>query len=288
MSQKFNNLFLLSMLILLPAISAAQENFSIFAAQKVVVADVIDRNDRPLSDGIKKVIRQSIIDVCANSEEYEVYEVNVEEIRQQLASNNQKVDFVNICKEIGQRADFIIFPSVKASRSAIGDTQDVNIFISATLYRIKTAAEVLANQAVAEATSQSIIKVSSELIAKMLGLSFEETSEDLMKKGQEYFDEQDFDSAALYFRKAAEQGHAGGQFYLGVCYHITQDDTEAARWIRKAAEQGHAEAQCSLGDIYWRGIGVTQDDTEAARWLRKAAEQGYPEAQSLLKVLGVQ
>ncbi len=96
----------------------------------------------------------------------------------------------------------------------------------------------------------------------------------------------DYDKAVGYFRKAAEQGHAGAQYNLGVCYKsgrgVTQDYNEAVRWYRKAAEQGQAGAQCNLGVCYRNGQGVTQDYNEAVRWYRKAAEQGQADAQNNL------
>ena len=56
----------------------------------------------------------------------------------------------------------------------------------------------------------------------------------------------------------------------------------AAVWYRKAADQGHAQAQCDLGDIYRNGRGVVQSSKEAALRYRKAADQGYANAQSNL------
>ena len=50
--------------------------------------------------------------------------------------------------------------------------------------------------------------------------------------------------------KLAERGDAGGQFELGMMFFygqgVPQSDQEAAVWFRKAAEQGHAEAQAAL------------------------------------------
>ena len=43
--------------------------------------------------------------------------------------------------------------------------------------------------------------------------------------------------------------------------------------MRKAAEQGDAAAQCYLGICYQTGQGVAQDYTEALRWFRRAADQ---------------
>ena len=64
---------------------------------------------------------------------------------------------------------------------------------------------------------------------------------------------------------------------------MTQDATEAIKWYRKAADQGYAEAQNWLGDIYQDGIFVAQDDTEAAKWYLKAAQQGHEKALAKLE-----
>ncbi|WP_230988311.1 tetratricopeptide repeat protein [Bathymodiolus japonicus methanotrophic gill symbiont] len=63
---------------------------------------------------------------------------------------------------------------------------------------------------------------------------------------------------------------------------VVQDDKEAFKWFRKAAEQGHAGAQDNLGMMYAIGKGVVQDDKEAFKWFRKAAEQGHASAQDNL------
>ena len=97
---------------------------------------------------------------------------------------------------------------------------------------------------------------------------------------------QDHRQAALWFGKAAEQGHPHGEFVLGSMYSsgqgVAQDHREAAIWFRKAAEHGHADAQCALGERYDKGQGVAQDHQQAALWCRKAAEQGHALAQCAL------
>ena len=60
---------------------------------------------------------------------------------------------------------------------------------------------------------------------------------------------------------------------------------QAAVWYRKAAEQGQASAQCDLGSAYASGRGVPRDDAAAARWWRQAAEQGNMLAQRGLSQL---
>lgn len=65
-----------------------------------------------------------------------------------------------------------------------------------------------------------------------------------------------------------------------------QDSNEAVKWYLKAAEQGHADAQFYLGVAYDNGWGVRQDYSEAVKWYRKAAEQGLAQAQDVLRQLG--
>jgi hypothetical protein len=89
-----------------------------------------------------------------------------------------------------------------------------------------------------------------------------------------------------WFRKAAEQGNASGQYWLGFCYYngsvVAQDYAQAVSWYRKAAEQGEDSGQFMLGLCYERGRGVAQDYAEAVKWYRKAAEQKNSAAQQSL------
>jgi hypothetical protein len=48
---------------------------------------------------------------------------------------------------------------------------------------------------------------------------------------------------------------------------VPQNYTEAAMWYRRAAEQGDSLAQYSLGLLYDRGQGVPRDIVEANKWL---------------------
>ena len=66
---------------------------------------------------------------------------------------------------------------------------------------------------------------------------------------------------------------------------VEKDLKEAAKWYRKAAEQGHAYGQYNLGDMYENGKGVEKDRDEARKWYGKAAAQGHEEAGKRLKAL---
>jgi len=97
---------------------------------------------------------------------------------------------------------------------------------------------------------------------------------------------QDLAEAVKWYRRAGDQGVASAQFNLGLMFQtgeqIPQDYAEAVRWLRPAAEQGHATAQFNLGVMYGKGQGVSQDSAEGLRWIRKAANGGCAEAQAAL------
>ena len=100
---------------------------------------------------------------------------------------------------------------------------------------------------------------------------------------------QDYTQAAIWYRKAAEQGDVLAEYTLGVAYNlgqgVPQDHAQAVVWHRKAAEQGNACGQYSLAVSYTLGQGVTQDYTEACFWFNvtlasdklEAAGQGLRE-----------
>lgn len=103
--------------------------------------------------------------------------------------------------------------------------------------------------------------------------------------------QQDYPKALSWYRKAADQGHAGAQFNVGIFYAngqaVTRDIAAAAGWWRSAATQGHIEAQFNLGLLYAQGEGVAQDLKEAALWWELAAKQGYAAAQFNLGIMYV-
>ena len=79
----------------------------------------------------------------------------------------------------------------------------------------------------------------------------------------------DYAEAALWYRKAADQGDANAQFHLGLMYFrgsgVPQDYAEAAAWYRKAADQGQADALASLRYMPTFGQGVQKDDARGGR-----------------------
>ncbi len=83
---------------------------------------------------------------------------------------------------------------------------------------------------------------------------------------------------AVYFRLAAEQGHAEAAWHLACFlrgkYKGTPEVDEAYFWLRVAAELGSAGAQRMLGDCFNTGEGITENPLRAAFWYTRAAENG--------------
>ncbi|MBR6066622.1 MAG: sel1 repeat family protein [Bacteroidales bacterium] len=65
---------------------------------------------------------------------------------------------------------------------------------------------------------------------------------------------------------------------------VKQDYVKAGDWYKKAAEQGVASAQYYLGLMYDKGLGVKQDIKKAVKWYSKAAEQGHEQSINKLKI----
>ena len=101
---------------------------------------------------------------------------------------------------------------------------------------------------------------------------------------------QDYEQAANWYRKSADQGYAQAQYNLGLLYEdgkggIEQDYYEAAQWYKRAASNDFSEAQNNLGVLYIMGKGVIKDINQAELMFRRAAEQGNPNAERNLKML---
>lgn len=100
------------------------------------------------------------------------------------------------------------------------------------------------------------------------------------------------DEAIAYYRKAAAQGDAEGEFGLGSMYAagegVKRDPAEARKWITRAAEKGHAAAINALAEAYIKGgLGIDEkqrSSAEALVWVRRATDSGYVPAMEQLAV----
>ena len=68
---------------------------------------------------------------------------------------------------------------------------------------------------------------------------------------------------------------------------VPADVDRAVRLYCKAAKQGHADAQYYLGRIYAQGRGVKRDDALAAAWFTRAATLNHPQSRNLLRLLRI-
>ncbi|NTV66802.1 MAG: toll/interleukin-1 receptor domain-containing protein [Chlorobaculum sp.] len=97
---------------------------------------------------------------------------------------------------------------------------------------------------------------------------------------------QNYVEAEKWYRKSAEQGNSAAQFNLGLMYDngkgVAQNYEEAVKWYRKSADQGNADGQANLGFMYEKGLGLAQNYEEAVKWYRKSAEQGNADGQANL------
>jgi TPR repeat protein len=100
------------------------------------------------------------------------------------------------------------------------------------------------------------------------------------------FNRQNVQAAQILLAERAPSAQA----YLGFMYEtgrgVPQNYTDAAMWYRRAAEQGDSLAQYSLGLLYDRGQGVPIDVVEASKWLNLAtagAPRGAREARARMR-----
>jgi len=84
------------------------------------------------------------------------------------------------------------------------------------------------------------------------------------------------------WRKAAQQGYAPAQVRLADILDKAEEDVEAADWYRKAAVQGNAAGEYGLGQMYLKGEGVKKDFEQAQSYILRAAGKDYLEAVVLM------
>jgi len=100
--------------------------------------------------------------------------------------------------------------------------------------------------------------------------------------------EKHYEKTIKWFGKAAEQGHAKAQYWLGMIYMgsgASQDIEEGKRLCRSAAEAGFSRAQCTMGEWHEEGEYAYRDYREAAKWHLKAAGQGDKDSRTALVAL---
>jgi len=100
-----------------------------------------------------------------------------------------------------------------------------------------------------------------------------------------------YEVAFIWYKAAAERGHAEAQNKIGALHHdgygerywdlyeLEGGNATAVKWFKKAANQGNVSAMCSLheiySDTYAESDGILQDDDEAAKWNKMASGQCF-------------
>lgn len=112
----------------------------------------------------------------------------------------------------------------------------------------------------------------------MVHVTVPDEVQELVRRGEQLYEEEKYEEAFSAFRAACEQGSSGGAAALGRCYeegHGVEKDTEkAVSYYRQAADQGNTDALNNLGRCYSKGIGVAQDYAEAAKYYQASADLG--------------
>ena len=90
------------------------------------------------------------------------------------------------------------------------------------------------------------------------------------------------ETAAVWYRKAALQGDAEGQYHLALCYDrgmgVPKNSALALEWYLESAHQGNAAAQYELGTCYRLAKGVPPDLCKAYMWFNLSAASGSENA----------
>ena len=93
---------------------------------------------------------------------------------------------------------------------------------------------------------------------------------------------QNYNIAAEWYKRAANQGDAISQNNLGWLYEkgngVSQSYSKAYKWYKSSSEQGWPIAQFNLGWLYSKGHGVKKDLTRAFMWWHNSGSMGYEKA----------
>lgn len=113
--------------------------------------------------------------------------------------------------------------------------------------------------------------------------------EELYQTARRCLSNQDYEGAAMFYKRAAEMGHARAQCSYGKCLYIgsgvPKNPAGAFAWFAKSAEQNLDIAQYNLGIMYLKGVYVEKNLDEARRFFTLAMENGHPEAGKILAKL---
>jgi TPR repeat protein len=100
--------------------------------------------------------------------------------------------------------------------------------------------------------------------------------------GRRSYTQGDVAGAMAALGRAADGGHAAAAALLGFILDAAGEDAEAVKYYRIAAEQGDADGEYGLGKQYSTGEGIKADPKQAFEWIGRAAAKGHKSAISAL------
>lgn len=90
---------------------------------------------------------------------------------------------------------------------------------------------------------------------------------DWKSKAYKYYNDKQYREAMTWFRKAADAGDAGAQYFMGVMYFcgldVAKDHKEAVKWYKQSALGGDMHGQYSFGEMRENGWGIEKNMAEA-------------------------
>lgn len=124
----------------------------------------------------------------------------------------------------------------------------------------------------ASATAASASAVSAVKVVR--------SPEETYQLGVKALDDENLSDAIMLFMRAGESGHAAAQVKTAELLEEGSSVKLALEWWRKAADQGYAPGQFGLAKLYATPSreGFVQDNAEARKWFALAANQGYAPA----------
>lgn len=116
---------------------------------------------------------------------------------------------------------------------------------------------------------------------KLMEKAEENDLEAITQLGRNAFNENNYDEAEKWYRKAAEQDYTVAIHNMGVIYSNLRNYEAAKEWYLKAVNKGYAYSAYNLGYNCLQ----QKDYNGAEEWFRKAKELGHEDAESALSAL---
>jgi uncharacterized protein len=113
------------------------------------------------------------------------------------------------------------------------------------------------------------------LLSAMFCAAAAASPQDDFESGRRAYQAGDVVAAMPILKRAAEAGHAPAQSLYAFILDKAEFDEEAVKYFRLAADQGNADGEYGLGTLYAAGEGVARDVKAAREWFERAATQDH-------------